>query len=298
MGQVGGDVHGAVAHPDHEHPLVAEVLGGPVVERVQLAAGEVARVGRIGPRRYVVVAVGHHQRVRPLSLATLQLQLPAAALRGPGVHDSGAEPDPVVQTEALGVVLEVAAHRVTARVVRGAGGHRQFGELGPRPAGDQVQRAVGGGRPVLQAPDAADPRRLARRPPRRSPRPSGRAARPGPRGRPRRSPFVERLGSASRRPFDQSCEAGATRPVPSASAGRARPGRRYAWRRAATWRSGYAAACKAVYTGSIPVVAFSGAHTFRAGLVQSARSRLTRSERGRLNGDCGTSASARRSLER
>ncbi len=25
---------------------------------------------------------------------------------------------------------------------------------------------------------------------------------------------------------------------------------------AATWRSGYAAACKAVYTGSIPVVAF------------------------------------------
>jgi hypothetical protein len=25
----------------------------------------------------------------------------------------------------------------------------------------------------------------------------------------------------------------------------------------ATWRSGYAAACKAVYTGSIPVVAFS-----------------------------------------
>ncbi len=25
----------------------------------------------------------------------------------------------------------------------------------------------------------------------------------------------------------------------------------------ATWRSGYAAACKAVYTGSIPVVAFA-----------------------------------------
>lgn len=25
----------------------------------------------------------------------------------------------------------------------------------------------------------------------------------------------------------------------------------------ATWRSGYAAACKAVYTGSIPVVAFN-----------------------------------------
>ena len=32
----------------------------------------------------------------------------------------------------------------------------------------------------------------------------------------------------------------------------------YAMRLWATWRSGYAAACKAVYTGSIPVVAFLG----------------------------------------
>jgi hypothetical protein len=30
---------------------------------------------------------------------------------------------------------------------------------------------------------------------------------------------------------------------------------RYGTRTLATWRSGYAAACKAVYTGSIPVVA-------------------------------------------
>jgi hypothetical protein len=34
-------------------------------------------------------------------------------------------------------------------------------------------------------------------------------------------------------------------------------GGRYARSREATWRSGYAAACKAVYTGSIPVVAFT-----------------------------------------
>ena len=33
---------------------------------------------------------------------------------------------------------------------------------------------------------------------------------------------------------------------------------RYAWALSATWRSGYAAACKAVYTGSIPVVALCG----------------------------------------
>jgi hypothetical protein len=37
----------------------------------------------------------------------------------------------------------------------------------------------------------------------------------------------------------------------------------------ATWRSGYAAACKAVYTGSIPVVASNEKYlqngTFRAG---------------------------------
>jgi hypothetical protein len=32
-------------------------------------------------------------------------------------------------------------------------------------------------------------------------------------------------------------------------------GGRYACTATATWRSGYAAACKAVYTGSIPVVA-------------------------------------------
>src|SRR3954464_9051957 len=31
------------------------------------------------------------------------------------------------------------------------------------------------------------------------------------------------------------------------------PDRRYPWSRSAPWRSGYAAACKAVYTGSIPV---------------------------------------------
>jgi hypothetical protein len=31
--------------------------------------------------------------------------------------------------------------------------------------------------------------------------------------------------------------------------------RRYSSELSATWRSGYAAACKAVYTGSIPVVA-------------------------------------------
>jgi hypothetical protein len=31
------------------------------------------------------------------------------------------------------------------------------------------------------------------------------------------------------------------------------------WSYTATWRSGYAAACKAVYTGSIPVVALRNA---------------------------------------
>jgi hypothetical protein len=33
----------------------------------------------------------------------------------------------------------------------------------------------------------------------------------------------------------------------------------------ATWRSGYAAACKAVYTGSIPVVALSAPRARRDG---------------------------------
>ena len=42
---------------------------------------------------------------------------------------------------------------------------------------------------------------------------------------------------------------------------------RYAWASIlATWRSGYAAACKAVYTGSIPVVA-STKHPINTGFV-------------------------------
>jgi hypothetical protein len=41
----------------------------------------------------------------------------------------------------------------------------------------------------------------------------------------------------------------------------------------ATWRSGYAAACKAVYTGSIPVVALAAVGDPRAASPASWRSR-------------------------
>ena len=157
VGEVGGDVHRAVAHPDHQHPPAAEVLGGAVLERVQLLPAEVARVGRIRPLGHVVVPVGHHEGVGALALAALQLQLPSAAVERTRVAHACARSDPLAQPEAVDVALEVAAHRVAAGVVRRARRHRQLGELGPRPAGDQVQGAIGGGRPVLEAPDAADP---------------------------------------------------------------------------------------------------------------------------------------------
>ena len=45
------------------------------------------------------------------------------------------------------------------------------------------------------------------------------------------------------------------------------PALRYA--PAATWRSGYAAACKAVYTGSIPVVASGGLSSGQGGSIMN-----------------------------
>ena len=62
-----GDVHGGVAHAEHDDRLVAEeagVLAGVVV-RVDLRAGEavLARERRLGPARVPVVAVGDEQRV-------------------------------------------------------------------------------------------------------------------------------------------------------------------------------------------------------------------------------------------
>jgi hypothetical protein len=55
--------------------------------------------------------------------------------------------------------------------------------------------------------------------------------------------------SYSRKPSDYSPALGSRPPGPRAAPVRLRPLR-------APWRSGYAAACKAVYTGSIPVGAF------------------------------------------
>src|ERR1700691_4859492 len=50
-------------------------------------------------------------------------------------------------------------------------------------------------------------------------------------------------------------------------------GARYACSARATWRSGYAAACKAVYTGSIPVVAFGATARTSDGFLGSDRVR-------------------------
>ena len=130
-----------------------------VVERVQLLAVEVARVRRVGPLRHLVVAVGDHEHVEALALAVRELELPAAV----GASARARTPAPsrirVAQPEALGVVLEVAPDGVAARVVRRA--RRASGARRTRCAArlrDQVQRAVGGGRPRPQRPHAADAR--------------------------------------------------------------------------------------------------------------------------------------------
>jgi hypothetical protein len=80
-----------------------------------------------------------------------------------GVLDLDAQADALVQAEALGVLLEPAADRVAARVVRSARRHRVLLELRARLAGDQVERLVRGGVAVLERPDAADARAFLER---------------------------------------------------------------------------------------------------------------------------------------
>jgi hypothetical protein len=157
VGEVRGDVHRAVSHPDDEHALPAEPRRVVVVERVQLLAVEIARIRGVRPLGDVVVAVGDHQHVRPRALAAGELQLPAAGGQPLGALHPRSEANVLVQAEAVGVTLEVAADCVPTRVVGRARRHRMLGELRAGTARDQVQRAIGGGRPLLERPDAADP---------------------------------------------------------------------------------------------------------------------------------------------
>ena len=72
------DVHRAVAHADHQHVLIAEVARVDEPVRVHLEAVEAPRVGRLGPARVPVMAVGHQQRVVAAGLAGIQLDSPDA----------------------------------------------------------------------------------------------------------------------------------------------------------------------------------------------------------------------------
>src|SRR5215207_10760392 len=64
----------------------------------------------------------------------------------------------------------------------------------------------------------------------------------------------------------------------------------------ATWRSGYAAACKAVYTGSIPVVALAPEAGSRAGCTQRlpvvSESRVIELQLGAFLGEAQRSSSS------
>jgi hypothetical protein len=76
LGRLRGDVHRAVAEPEHDHVAVAQLLAGGVVVGVDDLAVELAR--QLGHVRDLVVAVGGDEQVVPAGLAGRELEVPAA----------------------------------------------------------------------------------------------------------------------------------------------------------------------------------------------------------------------------
>ena len=97
-GQLGDDVHRAVADPDHQHALAVEVQRGArvdVVVRVDL--GPVEGPGKVRVARIPVVPVAHEQRVEVLPTTVLERDLPAAVRAALGVLHARVEADPLAQ---------------------------------------------------------------------------------------------------------------------------------------------------------------------------------------------------------
>ncbi len=168
------DVGRGVADAQHQHAFPGEGVGGLVVVRVDLRAGEGLGAGerRLGPARVPVVAVGDHDVLVEEGLRLRRLAVRVARADGDGVAPAplragpegldldhlGAEPDPVAQAEVVHEVVEVRGDLPVARVVRQVLGHRVGGVLHQLPGGVDVQRPVGRGQPVVVvvAPVAAD----------------------------------------------------------------------------------------------------------------------------------------------
>ena len=161
LAQLAGEVHRAVAHPDHHDPLAAHVHGLARVDvgvRVQHAPGEGAGDRRVGPARVPVVAVGHDQDPVLVDRAGAERHPPAAWRQACRVRDLGAEGDPLAEAEVVDVIVEVPGHECVVREVGVVARHRQVGVGHAVARGVNMQRAVGGGAPVrvAEGPVAAD----------------------------------------------------------------------------------------------------------------------------------------------
>jgi len=162
VARVARHVHPAVAAADDEHPPPLELLGPAVVVPVHHLAGELARVGRVGPALVPVVPVADHDGVVAAhDPAALHPVAHDGRLPGPVAEPLDAlhlrvERDQVAQREVVDVRVEVLADLPVHRVV--LVGHREVRERHPRAGRVHLEGRVAGAHPVrvVQHPVAAD----------------------------------------------------------------------------------------------------------------------------------------------
>ena len=160
-GRLDRDVHRRVAGTDHDHVAARELVAGAVVVGVDLLAVERARVGRLGPPRVPVVAVGDQHGVVGAGLGAVgpaDAYVPAAVGGARDVLDGRVEGDRVAEAEVVDVLLEVGVHLVVARVGRVVRRHREVGVGHPRARRVDLEGVVAGGLAVgvVEDPGAAD----------------------------------------------------------------------------------------------------------------------------------------------
>ena len=120
-GDLGNELHGAGAGPDHGHPLAPEIHIVAPAGRVERNALERLAPRDRGERRAVQLADRADDRLcleRLLALRRAQAQRPRAALLAPlGRRDLGLEADVLAQPEAIGAGPEVVEQHLLRGVV-------------------------------------------------------------------------------------------------------------------------------------------------------------------------------------
>src|SRR5690606_19869180 len=120
---------------DDDHITSLELVTAAVVVGVDLFAGEVPRIGRVGPAGIPVVAVGDHDgivvpglRHGVLTYSGSDVDIPTATAASANIGDFGIEGDRVTESEMVDVVAEIVEDLIVAGVVRVVLGHREVGE--------------------------------------------------------------------------------------------------------------------------------------------------------------------------